>query len=357
MADLILMPNSDAYAKNLLPVSYNLGKEQVFTPTSGSGSATIGDNDFFAVYGDTSLHLFNSSLTTSAVTFELDSDFQARVNETGIYAFTFYVYVPSTMTGASFDLEINIYVNGAFSETVSVLLDPTMPGFMYDVAVRYMVSKQYNADDEIDFTYTLGQDASAPFPGGRAFLSGFKLELINQNQPYAGMFIPVAAKETGFAIYTDTGFGATSPIPQAIPAGTTVSIGNNSGTTLLSQLPSYVSNFYSASTQKLVKGTSDTMGNGLFDVLNIEIKTTVKSTVSQDVFKVLIDVGGTEGIVASETKKLVAASGTYETVFTFFSLPISSDFIANGGIPKITATSGDLSVYGTSYTITRIHKA
>ena len=156
------------------------------------------------------------------------------------------------------------------------------------------------------------------------------------------------ATGTGWASYSDGLYTLASPL--SIAPGVTVTVTNNAATSIKSQLPVGVTDFYNSATSKITPGS---VGDGY----GISIRFKAKSTSSSDFFDFGIDIGGTQGVIFKQTRTFIKGANTevgFDISINAFSL---ATFIANGGLVKITAGNGTMSVYSIVYDIFRTHKA
>ena len=156
------------------------------------------------------------------------------------------------------------------------------------------------------------------------------------------------ATGTGWASYSDGLYTLASPL--SIAPGVTVTLTNNAATSIKSQLPVGVTDFYNSATSKITPGS---VGDGY----GISVRFKAKSTSVSDFFDFGIDIGGTQGVIFKQTRTFIKGANTevaFDISINAFSL---TTFIANGGLVKITAGNGTMSVYSVVYDIFRTHKA
>lgn len=154
--------------------------------------------------------------------------------------------------------------------------------------------------------------------------------------------------ESGWAAYNDTQYTVGSPL--SISSGTTVTLPNNSGTSVKTQLPIGVTDFYNSATSKITPAN-----NG--DYYQISVLFKAKSTVSNDYFDISIDVGGAIGQIFKQTLVLVKGANTEQSFKYEVGAYAAATFLANGGLVKITSVNGTLSVYDIIFQVNRTHKA
>jgi hypothetical protein len=169
----------------------------------------------------------------------------------------------------------------------------------------------------------------------------------NGSSPYATV-AQVNIKDTGWAEYNDTIFTGASPL--IINEGITSTLTNNAGTSLKTYLPSFVTDFYDAVNSKI---TPQNVG----DYYQLSIRFKGKSSSVNGSFDFSVDLGGTVGKQFEETLTFSKGANVEQN----FSLSVGcyslATFVANGGIPKITAITGSTSLYNIRFQISRTHKS
>lgn len=157
--------------------------------------------------------------------------------------------------------------------------------------------------------------------------------------------IPVKPPETtgGWARYSDTVYTQASPF--TVAEGVESNMPNNAGSALRSFLPLGVGDFYDGT-----KITPDIAG----DYCIITIRFMASCTKSVGYGALSIDIGGAEGKIFPHLMVFPKGAG----VFHPFDIPIPcfmlDTFKANGGIVKLDAQLGDISVASISYQIARV---
>ena len=147
----------------------------------------------------------------------------------------------------------------------------------------------------------------------------------------------------GWASYTDTTHSSGSPLVLADGVKTTLT--NNAGTVIDAHIPYGVSALYNQATSKI---TPAAVGDGLH--ISIRFMATPAATNSYLSFG--LDIGtGTE--IFQKTVTLPRGGGVPNPVsidIQGFSL---TTFLANGGIPKLTASGGSINIYNIEFQIHR----
>lgn len=151
----------------------------------------------------------------------------------------------------------------------------------------------------------------------------------------------------GWASYADSVWTEQSPF--SILSGNTAVLDNNANTNIETYLPIGVSTFYDGLNNKILV-------ENIGDSYTISIRFRAKTSDNNDFFDIGLDVGGTQNLILTETKLFHKGADTeqvFNLTFVVFSL---NTFVANGGQIKISANTGNLSIYDINYLIVRTHK-
>ena len=155
-------------------------------------------------------------------------------------------------------------------------------------------------------------------------------------------------KLTGWASYADSIYTVGSPL--SIANGVTATVNNNAATVINTYIPFGVTSFWNSATAKI---TPTNAGDGYTFCLRCKIKPS-----SADTYLAFgIDVGGAVGVIFKQTLVLPKGAGIEHDInieCTGYSL---ATFVANGGIMKITANGGTLSIYNIELQVHRYHSA
>ncbi len=154
---------------------------------------------------------------------------------------------------------------------------------------------------------------------------------------------------TGWAVYNDTAY--TSGSPFLINSGVTSTLPNNAGTSITTQLPLGVTSLYNSGTSKI---TPQLDGDYYVTTIRFKAITTAPSAGYVDFG---IDIGGALGVQFKETKIFAKGAGIEHQFAFVVPMYSAATFIANGGLVKLTAGSGNMSVYDISFHIDRVYKA
>ena len=158
-----------------------------------------------------------------------------------------------------------------------------------------------------------------------------------------------ATGDTGWAVYTDTVY--TSGSPFTVNTGATDTLPNNAGTIINNQIPTGVTSFYNPATLKI---TPQNDGDYYVSTIRFKAQTTAPTSGYMDFG---IDIGGALGVQFRETKVFAKGAGIEHSFSIVVPMFTAVTFIANGGLVKITAGNGNITIYDITYQIDRTHKA
>lgn len=160
--------------------------------------------------------------------------------------------------------------------------------------------------------------------------------------------IPVIPLETkhGWARYRDTVYTEASPF--SIAEGTTAAIPNNAGSIIDLHLPLGVASFYDGT-----KIRPDEIG----DYCIVTIRFKASSSKLSGYAEVSIDIGGTQGQIFKNEIGFPKGVGTLSSFNVTLPCFMFDTFKANGGIVKVEAISGNLTLCDISYQIARVFSA
>lgn len=141
----------------------------------------------------------------------------------------------------------------------------------------------------------------------------------------------------GFGLYRDTQYTSSSPF--IVTSGTKVTLPNNAGEVIDTNLPIHRTDLYNGSVLTAER---------LNDTYIWNIRMTIEPSASNAGLGLSIDIGGTQNEFVADSRRLVRGTSATEV-----SIPLSGftgqTFIDNGGTVKILAEDGDLSIYGIVY--------
>lgn len=147
----------------------------------------------------------------------------------------------------------------------------------------------------------------------------------------------------GWARYVGDKYTVSSPF--TIAQGVTSTLPNNAASKIETYLPFGITSFYDGN-----KITPAKVGD--YYIFTIRFK--AKGTNTNSVFNFGIDIGGSLGIIFPETILFPKGANT-EQKFSIDATGYSLDtFLSNGGLVKITAVTGNISIYDIEFQITRV---
>lgn len=148
----------------------------------------------------------------------------------------------------------------------------------------------------------------------------------------------------GFAVYFDNQYDDTTQL--VIAQGETEILDINGATFIKDHIPKNVSELFDTTNSKILPVKK---GDGLLAAISFE----AKSTVSDGLFRLAIDIGGSFGEIFPQKGRFDSGADVYEP----FYFPIvgyqETTFLANGGIPKVTSITGQTSIKNISIQIHR----
>ena len=156
-------------------------------------------------------------------------------------------------------------------------------------------------------------------------------------------------ESTGWAQYTDDQYTSGSPL--VITEGNTTTLDINGATTIKSQLPTGVTDFYDVATSKIL-GVNN--GDGFLFRINFKAFTSSPSGIA----KIKLDIGGSQGVILPRAFTFPKGTGLanaqeYSSTNLYYTL---GTFVANGGDLQVESFRGDTSIYDISLLIQRISK-
>lgn len=168
---------------------------------------------------------------------------------------------------------------------------------------------------------------------------------------HEGVFIIKAenGNKTGWAYYADDEY--TSGSPYVIAEDDTATIPINAATTIDTYLPFGVTSFWSV---------ADSTVTPQFAGDDYAISLRFKCTASANNAGVImyLDIGGSQGIILSDSRRLLRGAGSTENRINFELTPYAlQTFKDNGGKIRIEAVGGDLSLYDMGIKISKISSA
>lgn len=153
-------------------------------------------------------------------------------------------------------------------------------------------------------------------------------------------------KLTGWASYADSIYTEASPL--SIANGITATVNNNAATVINSQIPFGVTSFWNSATAKI---TPFGIGDGYTFCLRCKIKPSAANTY----LDFGIDIG--TGVIFKQILNLPKGANVEHDINIECTGYSFGDFVTNGGIMKITANGGTLSIYNIELQVHRYHAA
>ena len=150
----------------------------------------------------------------------------------------------------------------------------------------------------------------------------------------------------GWASYNDGQYTSASPF--TVSNGSTVTLPNNAAASQVDQLPDDALSFYNGTILQAIN-------NG--DAYVWGIRFTVEPSANNASIECGIDIGGDQGIIFNDSRRLTRGVGEANPISFTFSGFSRSVFLANGGTVKVTAEDGNLDIYDIVFFIERTHRA
>jgi len=94
--------------------------------------------------------------------------------------------------------------------------------------------------------------------------------------------------------------------------------------------------------------------NTLNAYINVSIRFKLKSSTDQGAIRVSLDIGGTVGVFTEDSRRLLGDAEEEQPVSFSLDAFSSQTFIDNGGVLRIEAVQGEISLYDINYLITEI---
>lgn len=156
--------------------------------------------------------------------------------------------------------------------------------------------------------------------------------------------------QTGWAQYDDTQYTNLSPF--TVTSGSKVTLPNNAGSVIESQMPTDISEMYDESNQ-IITGRN---GDGL--ALIVEFKASPLMNVTGGRVRVTIDIGGSVGEIYPFEFLLTRGVGVeHYVLYSVASAYTLDTWEANGGTVKVECIGTGANIYDIRYVLTRTHKA
>lgn len=152
---------------------------------------------------------------------------------------------------------------------------------------------------------------------------------------------------TGWEQVTDSTYTSGSPL--VVLSGVTGKILTGTVTKIQTQLPTGVTTFWDASTDKIVA-----VNNG--DAFTLSLRFKAKMNVVSGITDIGINIGGAFNVISQETLLFAKGSGVEQSFDIDLNYFTGTTFITNGGIIEVKPLNGDVSIYDIVLVIFRNHK-
>lgn len=155
---------------------------------------------------------------------------------------------------------------------------------------------------------------------------------------------------SGWAQYQDTQYTQGSPL--VVTQGNTVAMPINGINSITGFLPEGVDSLYN--------GTRITPAE-VGDFYDIRVNFRGFASINNGGFIIDIDISNTgdgSNVIASYPVRMISGSGSGNTRIYTINVPVFSlgTFVANGGLIRFTAVDGNITLYGATLVIARVHK-
>jgi hypothetical protein len=152
---------------------------------------------------------------------------------------------------------------------------------------------------------------------------------------------------TGWAQYKDTTYTSLNKI--SIAAGDTITLPNDAGIIIDSQLPTGVTSFWSVADSTF---TPENIG----DAYAIRIDFMAENSSNDGYGSIAIDIGGSQEIILESLTSFPKGSGVAHSFSTTSNVYTLNDFVTNGGKIKFIGGVGTTQIWNINIVITRTHK-
>lgn len=152
---------------------------------------------------------------------------------------------------------------------------------------------------------------------------------------------------TGWEQVTDSTYTSGSPL--VVLSGVTGKVLTGTVTKIQTQLPTGVTTFWDASTDKIVA-----VNNG--DAFTLSLRFKAKMNVVSGITDIGINIGGAFNVISQETLLFAKGSGVEQSFDIDLNYFTGTTFITNGGIIEVKPLNGDVSIYDIVLVIFRNHK-
>ena len=191
--------NGQNYSDNVIDDLLAFDREQTWTVSSGTGSATIDDELFYE--GNSSLQIFNSAPTTDLVVTNAVQN--TLIKQDG--AFGLSLYLRKEQPNEFMTLEVNVFKNAVLFNTQTFVLgsettadDIDSKWQRFDTYVDYAFSKH----DVVTFTFTLKGKVGTALLNTTIWVDGLMLYYKERNNVIPPSYVPpLNIRKEYFGIY------------------------------------------------------------------------------------------------------------------------------------------------------------
>lgn len=145
----------------------------------------------------------------------------------------------------------------------------------------------------------------------------------------------------GWAYYADTQYTEASPF--VVSNGSTLSLPNNADSSITGYLNGNPDLYDGSTINPWAVG----------DTLTLSIRFKVKSSANNGGIALSLDIGGTQGVIVSDGRRLLRGSNIEQKITFDFTTFCLDTFLANGGTISTESFSGNMSIYDINYLIVK----
>lgn len=342
------------YTDNIVSVASTYNLAQSFSITAGTGTVAISSD--ISYYNQNCLKV-NWVDMLNPLAFHSAND-TLTVTQDGVYVFSHRIFCVSTnpVMPPGILYKIKLFKNAvAFHEIECSASSDIFLGYDDNVWNCFAQSFTLSASDVLSWKYevTNGQTLLGDVT---FYIGGIKVEYDDREVFTPSIYTPpIALNPNGYITDIGTGWEAcvdtlhTSGSPQSVLEGVTDLLSNNKGTIFNDQLPIGVSTFFDVATTKITPDQEN-------DYMVTSLMFKAKNSLANGYFTVFVDIP-TLGERFTETH-LCPKDANTETGFDItIGHFVSEQFFTNGGIIKVKADKGNLSIYDKQFRFSRVHKA
>lgn len=345
------------YSENILPSKSTFEDTITITKTGGAAFSTAVQSTEQSFDGEKCIKMYVDDNITP-LSFNFGSELETTTTKDTDYNFS--IRVMHNMPVVQYfpdELRIFIFLNGinTYEFVVNDVNQIMKPDKWYTFGQTINIASGV----DVDFTYMLTTNPTKPLGTATMFMDGFKLESDERNLGLPSIYSRskyfCCSDDKGYLTETGTGWETCVDTlhvvgaPQTVAEGVTDLLSNNKGTIFNSQLPTGVTTFFDVATTKITPDLQD-------DYMITSLMFKAKNSIANGYFTVFIDIP-TLGERFIETH-LCPKDANTETGFDItIGHFVSAQFKTNGGIIKVKADKGNLSIYDKQFRFSRIHKA